>query len=191
MPPTTILDNRRSVKQTVLQNRRLDLLLGAAVTLVAAVHVGLIVFWNPQLPAPDPDGLGDVVHFLMEGLGYRSNVTHEASAYPGPMSTSILAAIFTVAGNNSLTLHVYHAGVFIGTVLLTYYGARQITGPWFSAASALLVATYVPLLGGVLLFRYEGIQGFFTIAAIALTLNLLKQPGSLRGGFWGGGRSGS
>ena len=171
--------------------RRLDLLLIAAVALVAAIHVSLLVFWNPRLPAPDPDGLRSIAHLLLEGKGYRNNVGHEPSAYPAPASTTILAGVFAVAGDSPLSIHAYNGAVFVGTVLLTYYAARQLVGPWFAAASALLVATYVPLLGGILFVRYEGIQGFFTLAAVALTLGALRRPGQIRGGLAGVAWAGS
>ena len=173
------------------QPRRLDLWLAAAVTLFAAVHVSLLIFWNPELPAPDPDGLGGIAHLLLEGLGYRNNVGHQPSAYPAPASTTILAGVFAVAGDSPHSIHAYNAAVFVGTVLLTYYAARQLVGPWFAAASALLVATYAPLLGAILLLRYEGIQGLFTIAAVALTLSLLRRPGPVRGGIAGVAWAGS
>ena len=167
------------------QPLRLDLWLAAAVTLFAAVHVSLLIFWNPELPAPDADGLGGIAHLLLEGLGYRNNVGHQPSAYPAPASTTILAGLFAVAGDSPHSIHAYNGAVFVGTVLLTYYAARQLVGPWFAAASALLVATYAPLLGGILLLRYEGIQGLFTITAVALTLSLLRRPGPVRGGIAG------
>ena len=173
------------------QPLRLDLWLAAAVTLFAAVHVSLLIFWNPELPAPDPDGLGGIAHLLLEGLGYRNNVGHQPSAYPAPASTTILAGVFAVAGDSPHSIHAYNGAVFVGTVLLTYYAARQLVGPWFAAASALLVATYTPLLGGILLLRYEGIQGLFTIAAVALTLSLLRRPRPVRGGIAGVAWAGS
>ena len=173
------------------QPLRLDLWLAAAVTLFAAVHVSLLIFWNPELPAPDADGLGGIAHLLLEGLGYRNNVGHQPSAYPAPASTTILAGVFAVAGDSPHSIHAYNGAVFVGTVLLTYYAARQLVGPWFAATSALLVATYTPLLGGILLLRYEGIQGLFTIAGVALTLSLLRRPGPVRGGIAGVAWAGS
>lgn len=189
--PLATFSNNKLSEAILGRLRRLDLLLAAAVTLVAAIHVSLLVFWNPSVPAPDPDGLGKIAHLLLEGQGYRNNVGHKPSAYPAPASTTVLAGVFAVGGDSPLSIHAYNGVVLVGTVLLTYYAARQLVGPWFAAASALLVATYVPLLGGILLLRYEGIQGFFTVAAIASTLSVLKRPGQFRGGLAGVAWAGS
>ena len=187
----TIFGDTSPLEATFGKFRRLDVSLAAAVTLVAAVHVLLLIFWNPSLPAPDPDSLGNIAHLLLDGQGYRNNVGHQPSAYPAPASTTILAGVFAVAGDSPLAIHAYNGAVFVGAVLLTYYAARQLVRPWFAAASALLVATYVPLLGGILLVRYEGIQGFFTLAAVALTLSVLRRPGQVRGGLAGVAWAGS
>ena len=191
MQPLATFNNNKLSEAILGRLRRLDLLLAAAVTLVAAIHVSLLVFWNPSVPAPDPDGLGKIAHLLLEGQGYRNNVGYKPSAYPAPVSTTILAGVFAIAGDSPLSIHAYNGVVFVGTVLLTYYASRQIVGPWLAATSALLVATYAPLLGGLLLLRYEGIQGFFTVAAMGLTLSVLKRPGQFRGGLAGVAWAGS
>ena len=181
----------RAPSSTSARFGRLDFALATAVALIGAVHVGLLVAWKSTLPAPDPDGLGTVAHYLLDGLGYRSNLSGQPSAYPAPASTTILAGVFGVFGDSPLTIRAYNGVVFVATIALTYYAARQIVGPWFAAASALLIATYAPLLGGTLMLRYEGVQGLFTVAGVALTLNLMRTPGIVRGGLSGAAWAGS
>ena len=173
------------LKATLAKVGWLDYSLAAAVVFVAATHVALLIAWNPAVPAPDPDGLGNIARYFLDGLGFRNSVGDQSSAYPGPTSTIILAGVFAVAGDGPLAVHAYNGAVFVGTVLLTYYAARQLVRPWFAAASALLVATYVPLLGGILVVRYEGVQGLFTLAGVALTLRVLNRPGRALGGLAG------